>query len=72
MSMNRTILRNIARERMQQAGIHHVNRKGYATNKSQRIRHGKAFRETVTSLFALNWRKAVQTGRKRTRGAKRK
>ena len=72
MSMTRSIQRNIARERMQQAGIKHISRKGYATNKSQRIRHGKAFRETVTSLFALNWRKAVQTSKKRQKGGKHK
>ena len=71
MSMTRSIQRNIARERMQAAGLHHLNRKGYAAHKSQRVRYSKAFRETITSLFALNWRKAFWTTKKR-KGGKRK
>ena len=58
-SMHRTIARNIARERMVNAGIKHPHRKGYAVDPKVSIRRSKAFKQTVTSLFALNWRTFV-------------
>lgn len=55
-SMQRTIARNIARERMESAGIKRVNLKGYAVSPKSNIKRTKAFKETLTSYFALNWR----------------
>lgn len=56
-SMTRTIARNIARERMASAGVKHCNRKGQAvTTHNHEIKRSKAFKQTLTSLFALNWR----------------
>ena len=59
MSMTRSIQRNIAHENMARAGMAHVNQKGYASSPSKKIRFGKAFRQTLTSVFALNWREFV-------------
>lgn len=55
-SMQRTIARNIARERMTTAGIKRVNLKGYSVSPKSNIKRSKAFKETLTSFFALNWR----------------
>ena len=56
MSMTRTIARNIARENMARAGIKHSHRKGYAVHPKNEIETSKAYKRTLTSLFALNWR----------------
>lgn len=56
-SLHRTIARNIARERMISEGIKHPHRKGYAVDPKSSIKRSKAFKQTLTSLFALNWRK---------------
>ncbi len=56
-SLHRTIARNIARERMISAGVKHPHRKGYAIDPKVGIKRSKAFKQTITSLFALNWRK---------------
>lgn len=65
-SLTRTIARNIARERMTAAGIKHPNRKGYAVDPSKEIKQSKAFKHTLTSMFALNWRKFLPANAKRT------
>ena len=68
-SLHRTIARNIARERMILAGIKRFNGKGYAADPKVGIKRGKAFKQTLTSLFALNWRSflpSASNARKRT------
>lgn len=59
-SLHRTIARNIARERMISAGVKHPHRKGYAADPKVGIKRSKAFKQTLTSLFALNWRKFLR------------
>lgn len=56
MSMTRSIRRNIARENMVRAGIKHSHRKGYAVDPKKETKISKAYKRTLTSLFALNWR----------------
>jgi hypothetical protein len=56
MSMTRSIRRNIARENMVRAGIKHSHRKGYAADPKNKTKISKAYKRTLTSLFALNWR----------------
>lgn len=55
-SLHRTICRNIARSRMISAGLKHPHRKGYAVDHNSEIKTSRAFKRTLTSLFALNWR----------------
>lgn len=55
-SLHRTIARNIARELMVSKGIKHCNRKGYAVDPKNDVNVSKAYKRTLTSLFALNWR----------------
>lgn len=55
-SLHRTISRNIARQHMIALGVKHLHRKGYAVDPSKEIKASKAFKRTLTSLFALNWR----------------
>ena len=64
MSMTRTIKRNIARENMTAHGIKHRHRKGYAVDPKNEIKVSKAYKRTLTSLFALNWRAFLPSAEK--------
>lgn len=70
-SMTRTFARNIAREQLLRAGFQKLNRKGYAAHSSKRTRYGKAFKETITSAFALNWKNAHRFAPVKSRAKKR-
>lgn len=73
MSMIRTIKSNIARENMARAGVKHSHRKGYAADPKNKIKISKAYKRTLTSLFALNWRLFLpSTAKPRKRDSRKK
>lgn len=47
--------RAIARANMIRAGITHLNRRGYAVSPKIDITAGNGYKNTLTSVFALNW-----------------
>lgn len=73
MSMTRTIARNIARENMARAGYKHLSVKGHAARMGKNVKTSKAFQDTLTSFFALNWRAFLpSTAKPRKRDSRKK